>query len=91
MIRSDGAFGNGLPDDTVSSLPQLFRYIVALVDNEILIEDLEGFPTLEVRHVGLECRGAIVQSSSEGVLIRSRGIRSTGRLGGNLMAERFDG
>lgn len=41
-----------LPDDTVGSLAQLFRYYVSLVDNEILVEHLEGLPSLksEVRH-----------------------------------------
>lgn len=41
------------PDDAVSPLSQLFGHIVALIDDEILIENLESLPTLEVRHFGI--------------------------------------
>jgi hypothetical protein len=33
-----------IPDDTVRALSKLFRNLVTLVDDEILIENLEGFP-----------------------------------------------
>jgi hypothetical protein len=43
---------NGIPDDTVGTLAQFLGHIVPLVDNELLIEDLEHFAALEVRHGG---------------------------------------
>ena len=39
-----------LPYDAISSLSELFSHVVALIDNEILVEDLEDLPALEVRH-----------------------------------------
>lgn len=40
-----------LPDNTVSSLAKLFCDIVALIDNEILVEDLEDLPALKICHL----------------------------------------
>ena len=34
------------PNDAISTLSQLFRDGVALVDDEVLVEDLEGSSTL---------------------------------------------
>lgn len=37
-----------LPNDAICSLAKLFRDIVAFVNNEILVEDLEDLPALEI-------------------------------------------
>ena len=42
------AEGRVLPDDAVRALSQLFGDIVALVDDELLVEHLEHFPPCEV-------------------------------------------
>lgn len=39
------------PDNTIGSLPKLFGHIIAFVDNEVLIEDLEDLTALEVCHL----------------------------------------
>lgn len=39
-----------LPYDTISALPKLLSYIITLIDDKILIEDLEVLPTLEFSH-----------------------------------------
>ena len=39
-----------LPDNSISALPELFCYIISLVDDKILIEDFEVLPTLEFSH-----------------------------------------
>jgi hypothetical protein len=41
-----------IPDDAVGTLAQLLGHIVPLVDNELLVEDLEDFAALQVRHGG---------------------------------------
>lgn len=38
------------PNNPICSLAQLFGDSIALVDNEILIEDLEDLAALEIRH-----------------------------------------
>ncbi len=38
--------GGHLPDDTVSSLPELLGHSVALIDDEILVENLEHLAAL---------------------------------------------
>ena len=40
-----------LPDDTIRPLAELFRYVVALIDDEVLVEDLECSPPCEIRHL----------------------------------------
>ena len=40
----------GLPDDAVGALPKLLGDGIALVDDEVLVEDLEDLPALEIRH-----------------------------------------
>lgn len=55
--RGSGVDG-GLPDNTICSLAKLLGDSVALVDDEVLVEDLEDLPSLEVRHgraVGVMC------------------------------------
>lgn len=42
---------NDIPHYAISSLPQLLRYVVSLVDNKVLIEDLEDFAALKVSHI----------------------------------------
>ena len=42
--------GDHLPDDTVSSLPKLLGHSVALIDDEILVENLEHLATLQISH-----------------------------------------
>ncbi len=39
-----------LPDNTVGTLPKLLSYVISLVDDKVLIEDLEVLPTLEFPH-----------------------------------------
>lgn len=39
------------PNDPVGSLTQLFGHIVALVDDEVLVKDLEDLAALEICHV----------------------------------------
>ena len=39
-----------IPDDSIGSLAKLLGDIVPLIDNELLIEHLEHFAALEVRH-----------------------------------------
>lgn len=39
------------PHDTVGSLAQLFGHGVALVHDEVLVEDLEDLSTLQIRHL----------------------------------------
>ena len=39
-----------LPYYAIGSLPKLLCYVVSLINNEVLIEDLEDFATLEVSH-----------------------------------------
>lgn len=39
-----------LPYYAIGSLPKLLRYVVSLINNEVLIEDLEDFATLKVSH-----------------------------------------
>lgn len=49
---SSGIVG-GSANDTVSTLSQLFGHIVPLVDNKLLVEDLEHFAALKIRHGGV--------------------------------------
>lgn len=39
-----------LPDNSVCTLSHLLGHIVPFVDNELLVEDLEGMASLKVRH-----------------------------------------
>ena len=39
-----------LPYYAIGSLPKLFCYVVSLINNEVLIEDLKDFATLKVSH-----------------------------------------
>lgn len=48
---SSGIVG-GSANDTVSTLSQLFGHIVPFIDNEFLVEDLEHFAALKIRHSG---------------------------------------
>jgi hypothetical protein len=43
----------GLPDNSISTLTKLFCDHISLINNEVLVEHLEGLPSLksEVRHV----------------------------------------
>lgn len=40
-----------LPDNAISSLSKLFRNIVPLIHDEVLIEDLEDLAARHVRHL----------------------------------------
>ena len=40
-----------LPDNTISSLSKLFRNIIPLIHDEVLIEDLEDLAARHVRHL----------------------------------------
>ena len=40
-----------LPYDTISALSQLLRHSISLVDDEVLVENLEDFSSLQVAHV----------------------------------------
>lgn len=40
-----------LPNNSVSSLTKLFGHIVAFIDDEILVEDLEDLSALKICHV----------------------------------------
>lgn len=42
----------GSANDAISTLPQLFGHIVPFIDNEFLVEDLEHFAALKIRHSG---------------------------------------
>lgn len=42
----------GSANDTIGALSQLFGYIVPLIDNKLLVEDLEHFAALKIRHGG---------------------------------------
>lgn len=44
-----------LPNNSVRSLAKLFGYIVALIDDEILIEDLEDLSALKICHIMPVC------------------------------------
>lgn len=39
-----------VPYYSIGSLPKLLRYIISLIDNEVLVEDLEDFAALKVSH-----------------------------------------
>jgi hypothetical protein len=39
-----------IPDNTICALTELLGDSVALVDDEVLVEDLEDLATLEIRH-----------------------------------------
>lgn len=52
MTAATSADPRHLPDDTISTLAQLFGDIVVLVHDEILVEDLEDFATLQLSHDG---------------------------------------
>ena len=41
---------DGSPDDAVRALTKLLGDCVALIDDEVLVEDLEDLPALEVAH-----------------------------------------
>ena len=41
-----GSRQGNLPNDAVCALAQLLGHIIALIDNEILVEDLEDLATL---------------------------------------------
>lgn len=41
---------NDIPYYAICSLAQLLRYVVSLVDNEVLVKDLEDFAALKVSH-----------------------------------------
>jgi hypothetical protein len=43
-----------IPDDTVSALAQFLGHVVPLVNDELLVEDLEDFAALKVRHAELD-------------------------------------
>lgn len=48
----DAKDAKGVPYNAVRSLSKLFGDVVALIDNEVLIENLEDFAALEVCHIG---------------------------------------
>jgi len=45
--------GLSLPDNAVGSLSKLLGHRVALIDDEVLVENLEDFTTLKISHVEL--------------------------------------
>lgn len=53
--RSARLHVDNLPDDTIGALTKLFGDGVALVNDEVLIEDLEGLAPLKFRHVDCCC------------------------------------
>ena len=51
------------PNDPIGSLTQLFGYVIALVDDEVLVKDLEHLAALEICHV-VPVRGVIQRNFS---------------------------
>lgn len=47
------------PHNSVCSLAELFRHIIALIDNEILIEYLEDLSALQVCHILPRCGSSL--------------------------------
>lgn len=44
----------GSPNNAIGALSQLLGYVVALINDEILVEDLEDLTALEIGHVDAE-------------------------------------
>jgi len=55
----------GVPNYAISSLAELFRNIVSLIHNKLLIEYLEDLATLEVRHGEGDERSSLVEVAKE--------------------------
>lgn len=45
-----GAGAGNSPDNAICALAELLGDCVALIDHKVLVEDLEYFPSLEIRH-----------------------------------------